>query len=236
MNVSTGADAPTQITRSGEEVILESGNGVLTPVERWSEILFGLIMTLSLTGTMSVAATGREDVVTMMIGILGCNLAWGVIDGILYMLGSVSERGRNLRLYKFIRETRDPEAANRVLAEALPPIVASTMTPAERETLRQRLINLPDPPERVKWTLDDVKAAAAVCLLVFASCFPLIVPFIFIKDPYLALRISNVIALISLFIGGYLLARYSGFNKVRTGFGMMILGVILVAITIQLGG
>jgi hypothetical protein len=236
MNVSTGADAPTQITRSGKEFILESGNGVLTPVERWSEILFGLIMTLSLTGTMSVAATGREDVVTMMIGILGCNLAWGVIDGILYMLGSVSERGRNLRLYKFIRETRDPEAANRVLAEALPPIVASTMTPAERETLRQRLINLPDPPERVKWTLDDVKAAAAVCLLVFASCFPLIVPFIFIKDPYLALRISNVIALISLFIGGYLLARYSGFNKVRTGFGMMILGVILVAITIQLGG
>lgn len=236
MNVSNRADAPTQIKRPEEEISLERENRVLTPVERWSEILFGLIMTLSLTGTMSVVATGREDVVTMMIGILGCNLAWGVIDGILYVLGSVSERGRNLRLYRFIRETRDPESANRLLSEALPPVVASTITPAEIENLRQRLINLPDPPERAKWTIDDVKAAAAVCLLVFTSCFPLIVPFIFIKDPYLALRISNVIALISLFIGGYLLARYSGFNKVRTGLGMMILGVILVAITIQLGG
>ncbi len=66
----------------------------LNPIERISEVLFGLVMTLSFTGTMSVVAQGREDVRTMLLAVLGCNIAWGIIDGILYLLGAVSERGR----------------------------------------------------------------------------------------------------------------------------------------------
>jgi hypothetical protein len=222
--------------RSDEGLGLEGGKGVLTPVERLSEILFGLIMTLSLTGTLSVVATGREDVIIMMISILGCNLAWGAIDGVLYVLISMSDRGHGLQLYNFIKSARDPEVANRVISEALPPYIASMLTPAEIDNFRKRLVNIPDPPRRVVWTADDLKAALGVCALVFSSCLPLIVPFIFIKEPLLALRISNAIALVSLFLGGYFLARYAGFRKVRTGIGMMILGVVLVAITIELGG
>ena len=228
--------AASPVKLSDEERSLEGGKGVLTPVERLSEILFGLIMTLSLTGTLSVIAVGREDVITMMIGVLGCNLAWGAIDGVLYVLASLSERGRSLRLYKFVRGARDSEAANRVISDVMPPVVASMLTPAEIDGFRQRLLSLPDPPRTVGLTADDLKGALAVCVLVFSSCLPLIIPFIFIKDPYLALRISNGIAIISLFLAGYLLARYAGFRKVRTGIAMTILGVVLVGITIQLGG
>jgi hypothetical protein len=219
-----------------DERSLEEGQRVLTPVERLCEVLFGLIMTLSLTGTVSVIAVGREDVITMMISVLGCNLAWGVIDGILYVLSSLSERGRNLRLYNFIRAATDPAAANRVISGVLPPALASTLTPEEIDDFRQRLVSLPGPPPQVGVNAGDIKAALAVCLLVFSSCLPVIVPFIFIKEPLLALRISNAIALISLFLAGYFLARYAGFRKVRTGIAMVILGVILVAITIELGG
>jgi hypothetical protein len=226
----------SQAMPSEELQKLEGGKGVLTPVERLSEILFGLIMTLSLTGTLSVVAVGREDVVTMMIGILGCNLAWGAIDGVLYVLSSLSERGRNLRLYQFIRTATKPEDANRVISGALPPAVALILTPQEIDGVRQRLVELPDPPRRAGVTADDVKGALGVCVLVFSSCLPLIVPFIFIKEPLVALRISNVIALVSLFLAGYFLARYAGFRKVWTGIAMVILGVVLVGITIQLGG
>ena len=52
---------------------------VLTPNERISEVLFGLIMVLTFTGSLSVAEAGREDIRTMLIGALGCNLAWGLI-------------------------------------------------------------------------------------------------------------------------------------------------------------
>jgi hypothetical protein len=227
---------PTTDEPPGAVAELDRGKGFLTPVERLSEILFGLIMTLSLTGTLSVVAAGREDVIVMMVSILGCNLAWGVIDGVLYMLSSLSERGRNLRLCGVIKGTKDPAIANRIIADALPPLVAETITPAEIDQVRQRLVSLPDPDDRALWSADDLKGALAVCVLVFASCLPLIVPFLFIKEPLVALRISNGIALISLFLGGYFLARYAGFRKVWTGIGMVLLGIMLVGITIQLGG
>ena len=41
---------------------------VLDPVERMSEILFGLIMVLSFTGSISVADAGREDVRAVLVG------------------------------------------------------------------------------------------------------------------------------------------------------------------------
>ena len=37
-------------------------------------------MVLTFTGSLSVAEAGRDDVRTMLIGALGCNLAWGIID------------------------------------------------------------------------------------------------------------------------------------------------------------
>jgi hypothetical protein len=55
---------------------------VLEPGERISEVLFGLIMVLTFTGSLSVAEAGREDIRTMLVGALGCNLAWGIIDAV----------------------------------------------------------------------------------------------------------------------------------------------------------
>ena len=54
----------------------------LEPMERISEVLFGLIMVLTYTCSFSVAGAGREEVRTMLIGALGCNLAWGLIDAV----------------------------------------------------------------------------------------------------------------------------------------------------------
>ena len=69
---------------------------VLDPIDRISEVLFGLIMVLTFTGSLSVAEAGRDDVRTMLIGALGCNLAWGIIDAMLYLMGCLAEKGRDL--------------------------------------------------------------------------------------------------------------------------------------------
>ena len=63
------------------EPSVTSSKSVLDPIERISEVLFGLIMVLTFTGSLSVAEAGREDVRVMLLGALGCNLAWGIIDG-----------------------------------------------------------------------------------------------------------------------------------------------------------
>src|SRR5262245_53729853 len=66
---------------------------ILAPVERISEVLFGLIMVLTYTSTLSIAAGGHADVRTMLLGALGCNLAWGIIDGAFFLLQRLSDHG-----------------------------------------------------------------------------------------------------------------------------------------------
>src|SRR5262245_14705533 len=98
---------------------------VLEPSERIAEVLFGLIMVLTFTGALSVAEADRAEVRTMLIGALGCNIAWGIIDGVLYLMGCLAERQRGLKIFRAVRGATDPEEGRRLIAEALPAVVAS---------------------------------------------------------------------------------------------------------------
>src|SRR6478609_8989842 len=104
---------------------------ILDPIDRVSEVLFGLIMVLTFTGSLSVAEAGREDVHAMLVGALGCNLAWGVIDGLFYLMGCLAEKGRNLATYKAVFASTTPEEGRALIADALPPVIASLLQPAE---------------------------------------------------------------------------------------------------------
>src|SRR5262245_66319369 len=87
----------------------ESSKRVLDPIDRVSEVLFGLIMALTFTGSLSVAEAGRDDVRTMLIGALGCNLAWGLIDGIFYLFNCLADARRDLVTYQAVRQAPDPD-------------------------------------------------------------------------------------------------------------------------------
>src|SRR5213076_2072445 len=94
-----------------EGFFTRSSRRVLEPIDRVSEVLFGLIMVLTFTGSLSVAEAGREDVRTMLIGALGCNLAWGIIDGIVYLMGCLAEKGRGLSAFRAAHNSIDPKEA-----------------------------------------------------------------------------------------------------------------------------
>ena len=209
---------------------------VLDPVERSSEVLFGLIMVLTFTGSLSIAGAGREDVREMLIGALGCNLAWGIIDAILYLMACLAERGRNLAVFKAVRETADPARARHVIADALPPLLASLMEPAALETVRQGLLRLPDAPPRARLEKDDWRGGLGVFLLVFVSTFPVVIPFLVMRDAVAALRVSNLIAIVMLFATGYTYGRVTGYRPAWVGASMVALGAILASLTIALGG
>jgi hypothetical protein len=209
---------------------------VLDPIDRVSEVLFGLIMVLTFTGSLSVAEAGRDDVRAMLIGALGCNLAWGIIDGILYLMGCLAEKGQGLLTFRAVRKATDAKAAQRVIAEALPSVVASVLTPAELETMHERLKQLPEPLERARLGRDDWRGALGVFLLVFVSTFPVVIPFIFMRSAGPALRVSNVIAILMLFLTGYAFGRLTGRRPWLVGISMVVLGSVLVGLTMALGG
>src|SRR6187402_623221 len=101
-----------------------SSKRALEPIERISEVLFGIIMVLTFTGSLSVAEAGREDVRTMLVGAVGCNLAWGIIDAIMYLMGCLSGRAQGLRTVLAVRKAAPAEKAYRIIVGALPPIIA----------------------------------------------------------------------------------------------------------------
>ena len=207
----------------------------LDPVERWMEVLFGLIMVLSFTGTLSVATAAREDVREMLIGALGCNLAWGIIDAVMYLMTCLLDRGRELTL---LRAARGPNAdlGRSAIAETLPASVAEALPPEDLELVRSRLAKLPEPPLRPRPTWEDFRGSIAVFFWVFLSTFPVVVPFLFVSEVHRALRISNAVAIVLLFVGGVSLGRHSNLRPLGTGLVMVLIGVALVAITIALGG
>jgi VIT1/CCC1 family predicted Fe2+/Mn2+ transporter len=215
---------------------IKSSKLVLEPYERISEVLFGVIMVLTFTGSLSVAEAARDDVRTMLIGALGCNLAWGIIDGILYLMGCLSDQGRGIRALRALRKAVAPEAAHRVIADALPPLLAATLGPAEYESMRQKLVQLPDPPSRPELRKTEWLGALGVFLWVFATTFPVAIPFIFMNDVGRAMRVSNAIAVVLLFATGYAFGRVAEYHPWLTGLAMVVLGSALVALTMALGG
>ena len=208
----------------------------LDPVDRFSEVLFGLIMVLTFTLSLSAASAGREEVRTMLFGALGCNLAWGIVDGIMYILSTLGERGQSLLTLKALRKTADPAAARRLIGDALPRAVASVIRPEELDAIHRKLQDLPEPPARPRLNREDLLGAVAVCILVFFCTFPVTIPFIFMSDPMRALRLSNGIAIAMLFMTGHSLGRHAGYRPWRMGLSMVGLGIVLVAITMALGG
>ncbi len=193
-------------------------------------------MVLTFTGSLNVAEAGREDVRVMLIGALGCNIAWGIIDGMLYLMGCLAEKGRGLTAYHAVRSTTDPQVAQRLIADALPPVVASILEPGELETMRQRLMQLADPPQRAHLGKDEWLGAIGVFVIVFVSTFPVVLPFIFMADAGPALRVSNAIAIVMLFLTGYAFGNMTGRHPWLVGVAMVVVGLFLVGMTMALGG
>ena len=214
----------------------EKRERVLDPVERVSEVVFGLLMALAITGSLSVASAGREEVRTMMFAALGCNVAWGLVDGIMYLVQTLTERTRALSLLARLRATTSTEAAHALIADALPGQLGSEADPQMLEALRQRLLALPSAATPAKLGRDDYAGAFGVFLLVVLSTFPVVIPFAFIDTLALALRVSHFVSVAMLFAGGWLLAQYSGGSRWKGGLALAAVGTALASAIAALGG
>lgn len=209
---------------------------VLDPMERISEVLFGLIMVLTYTGSLSVAAEGQTHIHTMLVGALGCNLAWGVIDGGMYLMARLNERGHKLLMLRTVRNVDDLEIALQTVADALPPLLASLLPREHLALLQQKLRQMPEPSAYAQLTMRDGLGALGVCLLVFLSTLPVVMPFMLFGDVTVALRVSNAVAIAMLFLCGYAFGCCAGIRPWVAGISMVAVGGALVAIAITLGG
>jgi hypothetical protein len=209
---------------------------VLSPVDRVSELLFGLFMALTFVGAISVAESGRGEVRSLLAAALGCNLAWGLVDAVMYLVRTVADRGRTITLLRSVRAAADAQAGRRLIGQSLSKTVAALVSETEIEAIRGRIVALPSVPERPALRRDDLLAALAIFLLVVASTFPVALPFVLFDDVGMAKAVSRIVALTMLFFGGLALGKYAGYGSLKVGFMMAGLGAALVAAIMALGG
>jgi VIT1/CCC1 family predicted Fe2+/Mn2+ transporter len=135
-----------------------------------------------------------------------------------------------------VQGSTDPAEAQQLIAGTLPSVVAGVTSPADLEAIRTRLAALPAPPRRARLDGGDLMSFLGVFLLVFLSTFPVTIPFMLMQSVEPAMRVSNAIAIVMLFVVGYAYGRISGRRPILTGGAMVLLGGVLVAFTIALGG
>lgn len=209
---------------------------VLSPVDRVSEMLFGLFMALSFVGALSVAEAGRLEIQTMLTAAVGCNLAWGLVDAVMYLVRTVTDRGRSLTLIHSVRQAPDAASGRRHIESALSQTAAFVISEAEVETIRARIVSVTTLPTKPTLQWDDLLAAVAIFVIVVASTFPVVLPFMLFDDVAVAKNVSRIIALTMLFFGGAALGRYAGYGSWKAGCLMAALGTALLGAIMALGG
>ena len=231
MRNRTGGNRPVAMRLPGPMV-----RGVLSPFDRGSEMLFGLIMALTITGALSVTSATAQETRALFASTLSCNVAWGFVDAVMYVLNSVLGRGRRLLLDRALREGADPAELRSLLAEVLPEHVAAGLSTADLESVRKAVATHADlhAPARVQG--EDLLAALGVFLVVVASTFPVALPFLLIHDVARAKTVSRALSLALLFVGGYAVGRYAGVRPAWMGLAMLAIGAVLVAAVTALGG
>jgi len=212
----------------------------LDPATSLAEVLFGLIMTLTFTlgAGILVEDEGREGARQLLIAVVGCNVAWGIIDGALYIVGQLFARGRIRRLARAAHNTPDDRSAVTVVAQELDGFFEEVIQSEERDALYLRLANhlRSRPVGTNSIRKDDVMGAFTSFWLVVLTSVPAAIPFLLFDNARLALRISNAILLALLFITGWLFARFTLSKPWIVGSSFLVGGAALVAVAIALGG
>jgi len=207
---------------------------VLDPSERASETIFGVLMAMSFTGSLSVATAGHQDARTMAIAALGSNLAWGLTDAVMYLIDTATTRNRLVELVRRVRTTPDAAEADALIADSIPEKLADAAGPKVFEVIRIHLLKLPELHAGLDG--DDYRGAVGVGLLVVGATLPVVIPFMVMDSVQAALRVSNGLALVTLFLSGWIMGQYASGSPWRAGLAMVAVGSALVAAITALGG
>ncbi|WP_028227852.1 membrane protein [Paraburkholderia ferrariae] len=214
----------------------EQREPVLDTVDRVSELCFGLFMALTFVGAVSVVSAGPGTGRKLLYSALGCNLAWGLADAVMFLVRTIINRGKRLSLALRIKRETNATAAVEALHDALPSSLRGLVALQELELIRARIAAMETLPRHSRLGAADFAGALGIFAIVVLSTFPVALPFVLFDNLSVALVVSRVLTLLMLFAGGYALGRFAGTSGRREGVAMVALGCALTAAIVALGG
>jgi VIT1/CCC1 family predicted Fe2+/Mn2+ transporter len=221
--------------------------GLLAPIDLLAEAIFAILIVLIFTLWAAVVKIGpypgqpisAESMNELASAAFGAALAWGVIDGILYILFSLFERSERHRILAQIQAAETDEAAVDVIADQFDHIF-EPITGEDRRLMiyEDMLAHLRDSrPRPVGFQREDFIGAAGSVLVAILAVAPSLAPLVLLRGHgALAIWISNIISFAMLFYAGFRWGRYTGANPWKIGLLLLGAAAIMVLIAVLLGG
>lgn len=220
---------------------------LLDPIDRLSESIFSILILLTFTLAFRIIKLGADPtqpipntyVNELLIGAAGATLAWGIIDGIMYALMAMFERGERHRLLRQLQAAHTDDEGIQVVANEFDYILEPITGEPQRRMLYQDVLEhlRNGTAQPVGLTREDIAGGFGSVLVAVIAVLPSFVPFlIFYNNPALAIRVSNVVSFVVLFGLGYQWGKHTGAHPWRTGLLLAAVAAIMVLIAIPLGG
>ena len=220
---------------------------LLDPIDRLSETIFSVLILLTFTLAFRILKLGgipgqpitSAHLNELLIAAVGATLAWGIIDGVMYALMAVLERGESHRLLRRLQAAESEREGVEIVAEEFDYLLEPITGDAERQQLYRHVFAYlrEGQPRPVGFKRDDLAGALGSVLVAVLPVLPSLAPLVLLRgSPELAIRVSNVVSFGVLFYSGYQWGQYSGSSPWRTGLLVMVVGVAMVAVAIPLGG
>lgn len=220
---------------------------MLDPIDRLSETIYSVLILLTFTLAFRTilhnAAPGKiipsEYVEELVLAAFGAILAWGLIDGLMYALMELFQRGERHRLLKQIQSAASEQEALEVIADELDYVLEPIAGAAERHVLYRNVYAQlrTSEPRPVGLKREDFTGAVGCVVVALLAVVPSFVPIVLLRDNFdLAIRLSNIVSFVVLFGAGYSWGRHTGANPWRTGLLLVAVAAIMVAIALPLGG
>jgi VIT1/CCC1 family predicted Fe2+/Mn2+ transporter len=210
----------------------------LTPSERLSQALYGLILVLTVISAIGITISKQQQSTsTLLFAALGTSVAWGIVYAVIYVLTGVHERNHHVRVVSRVKNNPKSEAM-RQIEDELEDSLIGVLDKEERDRIAEQVyLTMHDAdPKRQRVSKDDVLGGIASFLISFIIVLPPVFPFVLNLPVDLAIRLSNLVAVAMLFVVGYVSGGFGGMNRIRWALTITVIGVIIVLATILLGG
>lgn len=220
---------------------------LLDPIDRLSESIFSILILLTFTLAFRIITLGADPhqpipstyIGDLLIGAAGATLAWGIIDGIMYALMEMFARGERHRLLRQLQMATSEEEGVQIVADELEHILEPITGEEQRHALYLDVLDhLRDgTAQPVRLTRQDVAGGFGSVLVAVIAVLPSFVPLVlFYNNPALAIRASNAVSFVVLFIFGYQWGMHTGSSPWKTGLLLASIAAVMVLIAIPLGG
>jgi len=220
---------------------------LIDPIDWLSETTFSLLIFLSFTlafwlGGLSGAlpmSISPDEVNEFLVAALGASLAWGIIDGILYLLFTVFEQGGRRRLLEDVQAAGTKEEALEIIAEDMDYLLEPIIDGEEREALYESILPYlqKGKPHNIGLKREDITVLLGHAVVATLAVIPSAIPFLALRNDFaLALRISTIVSFVMLFIAGFRWGRYTGVSPWKTGLLLTSVMAVIVVLIVLLGG